>query len=338
MRAETFSTSNLPAPQQFDAWTGWIDGAYDVVSSDSSSNSFNAACQIWQIGGGLLTCVRAPASRLERSVRHIRRNPLHHWIITLGRYATTVVSSRDTTFAVPPGTPFVLSLADEWTSEWSEDERLQLCLSRDQFGHLAPELDRARGVALNTTIGCIFADYLVLLRRLLPDIAADDVSRLRDAIGAMVAACFAPEKNPSGAAEPQIDLIRIERVHHVVRKYLRSPALGPHLLCRNLQMSRSKLYRLMEAEGGVARYIQRQRLLEAYASLCDPLVNRSVTVIAESLCFADMSGFNRAFRREFGATPSDVRASSHTTPKQGASATHANNAAVTTMRALLNAV
>jgi AraC-like DNA-binding protein len=77
-------------------------------------------------------------------------------------------------------------------------------------------------------------------------------------------------------------------------------------------MSRSKLYRLMETEGGVARYIQRQRLLEAYTLLSDRSVNRTITAIAEELCFADTSGFSRAFRREFGASPRDVRATSHT--------------------------
>ena len=68
--------------------------------------------------------------------------------------------------------------------------------------------------------------------------------------------------------------------------YLRSPALGARLLCRRLSMSRSKLYRLMDAEGGVARFIQRQRLFEAYALLSDQSVNRSITALAEeaSLC------------------------------------------------------
>lgn len=33
-----------------------------------------------------------------------------------------------------------------------------------------------------------------------------------------------------------------------------------------------------------------------------------IGAIAESLCFADASSFSRAFRREFGMSPSDVRA------------------------------
>jgi AraC-like DNA-binding protein len=183
----------------------------------------------------------------------------------------------------------------------------------------------------------LLADYLILLERTLPDVAPNDLPRLSEAIAAMVGACLAPERGGAGFVEPQIDLIRLERVRHVVRKHLRSPALGPRLLCRSLLMSRSKLYRLMDSEGGVVRYIQRQRLFEAYAMLSDPLVDQPVTVIAEGLCFADTSGFSRAFRREFGASPSDVRAASRTAPKPGARAAHANNAAGMNMRRLLGA-
>jgi AraC-like DNA-binding protein len=44
--------------------------------------------------------------------------------------------------------------------------------------------------------------------------------------------------------------------------------------------------------------------------LCDVANNRSIGKVAEILCFADGSTFSRAFRREFGMSPSDVRAMS----------------------------
>jgi AraC-like DNA-binding protein len=73
-------------------------------------------------------------------------------------------------------------------------------------------------------------------------------------------------------------------------------------------MSRSNLYRLFENTGGVARYIQRERLVEAHAVLSDPATAKSISAIAEDLCFADASSFSRAFKREFGLSPGEVRA------------------------------
>jgi AraC-like DNA-binding protein len=72
-------------------------------------------------------------------------------------------------------------------------------------------------------------------------------------------------------------------------------------------MSRSNLYRLFEDTGGVARYIQRERLLEAHAVLTDPTKTQSISTMAEDLCFADASSFSRAFKREFGYSPGEVR-------------------------------
>jgi AraC-like DNA-binding protein len=72
-------------------------------------------------------------------------------------------------------------------------------------------------------------------------------------------------------------------------------------------MSRSNLYRLFEDTGGVARYIQWERLLAARAILSDPSRIQSISAIAEDLCFADASSFSRTFKREFGYAPSETR-------------------------------
>jgi AraC-like DNA-binding protein len=73
-------------------------------------------------------------------------------------------------------------------------------------------------------------------------------------------------------------------------------------------MSRSALYRLMENQGGVTRYIRRQRLLESRVVLSDPGCEKSIATIADEFCFSDAADFSRSFRREFGWAPSDVRA------------------------------
>jgi AraC-like DNA-binding protein len=57
----------------------------------------------------------------------------------------------------------------------------------------------------------------------------------------------------------------------------------------------------------VTRYIQRERLLEAHVILSGTSTTQSISAIAEDLCFADASSFSRAFKREFGHSPSEVR-------------------------------
>lgn len=72
-------------------------------------------------------------------------------------------------------------------------------------------------------------------------------------------------------------------------------------------MSRSNLYRLFEETGGVAQYIQRQRLLAAHIALAHSANTTPISVLAEDFCFADASSFSRVFKWEFGNSPNEVR-------------------------------
>jgi AraC-like DNA-binding protein len=270
---------------------------------------FPAENVTWKLDGFAVSRVSAPAISVIRTKTHIRRNPVDHWAVTLGTHsATRVKAARDFSLNVPPRIPFVLSLGEEMRNERSQDDRVQFYLARDSFQGIAALLDAARGTALNTPQGKLLADYMLLLERNLPNLTLEDAPRLTNAVQAMLGACLAPSANRVANAGRQIDVTLFERVRRAVRRHLRSPSLGPDKLCREAATSRSQLYRLLEGEGGVARYIQRRRLSESFAILCDTSNNFSIGLIAETLCFADASSFSRAFRREFGMRPSDVRA------------------------------
>jgi len=338
MKEDTLSTADLPARQQFDAWMEWYDGIVDIFPHHLPCSGFRAQRRSWQIGGCILSRVQMPAARIERKISHVRRNPMDHWIVTLSGQATVLYSTGDKILSISPGTVYVNSLRYFSAGDRAEDSRLQLYIPRDKFADLAPALDRACDTALCTPLGSLLGDYLGLLERILPDSAPDELDRFTDAIGAMVAACLASDRDRADLAGTQIDVVWRERIRRAVRTYLRSPALGPRLLCQHLSMSRSSLYRLMDAEGGVARYIQRQRLLVAYALLSDPFVDRPIAAIGEELCFADTSGFSRAFRREFSASPSEVRAASRTGQKLHESPSHTNSAAARSSYSILRTI
>jgi AraC-like DNA-binding protein len=311
MIAETFSTYSLPAAQQLEAWRNRYGAIFEARSAGSQDEGFEAANSNWHLSGFTFSHVSSPATSVDRTRYLLRRNHVDHWAFTVSKRTTSDIVVRDRSLEVAPGVPFLLSLGEEMhIGRRQQDERVQLLLARDSFQAIAPLLDAARGMALNTSQGRLLADYILLLERNLPDLTPEDGSRLPSAIQAMVGACLAPSVDRLAVAGRQIDLTLMERVRRAVRRNLRSPLLGPDKLCREAATSRSQLYRLLEGEGGVARYIQRRRLSESFAILCDTSNNFSIAAIAETLCFADASNFSRAFRREFGMSPSEVRSAS----------------------------
>jgi AraC-like DNA-binding protein len=309
MMPDSFATHSLRAPEQIEAWRCWYGSVFDTASRQPAAEGFRAKITVWTLTGFGLSRVSTPPISATRTKTLIRRNPVDHWSVSLGKQsATDLMFGRDTLKA-PARVPFVYSLGEEMCSERASD-RLQLYLARDSFQAIAPLLDAARGTALDTPEGKLLADYMLLLERNLPHLPATDWPKLAGAIQAMLGACLAPSADRTAEASQHIDLTLMERVRQAVRRNLRSPSLGPDALCREAATSRSQLYRLLEGEGGVVHFIQRRRLSESFSMLSDVSNNFPIGKVAEMLCFADGSSFSRAFRREFGMSPSDVRAMS----------------------------
>jgi AraC-like DNA-binding protein len=75
---------------------------------------------------------------------------------------------------------------------------------------------------------------------------------------------------------------------------------------------------LFEREGlTFSQFLLDQRLARAHRMLLDPrFAGRTVSAIAYASGFGDLSHFNRAFRRRYGETASDVRAAAGARSKE----------------------
>lgn len=310
MTPTRFETTSLPLREQFDAWHAWYSSLFETAVGTTPDEGFPALSETWSLRGLTISDGKAPAITTLRTKILIRRNPVDHWVLTVYRRGTVALRTPAESLKVEPGVPFVVSLADEMATTKDAYSRVQFYLSRNAFAGIAALLDGARTKPLAVPEGKLLADYMMLLVKNLRDLPAEDGPRLVAAVEAMVAACLAPSADRSASAQGQTDFTLMERVRRTVRAHLRSPSLGPEKLCREAATSRSQLYRLLEEEGGVVHYIQRQRLSESFVMLCDVSSALPIGRIAEILCFADASSFSRAFRREFGMSPRDVRAAS----------------------------
>jgi AraC-like DNA-binding protein len=303
----SFATRVLRPRDQFEAWREWHQPVLDFLPKQSTKYGFSAEVHLWKLGGLAMSRTSAPPVRVARTKSNLKRDPVDHWVISYCVRGAHFTNTAGTSLEVPAKVPFLCSLGQEFLHERTHIDRVQFLMTRDDFRDITPLLDAACGSVLDTPLGHLLGDYMMALERHLPAVTEADFPRLTNAIGAMVAAAVAPSTERMAVAKRQVDLGRKERVRQAVRRHLRTPTLGPKNLSRLVGMSRSNLYRLFEDTGGVARYIQRQRLLEARAVLSDPATTQSISAIAENLCFADASSFSRTFKREFGYRPSEAR-------------------------------
>lgn len=309
MDAEVFDTRSLPLVQQFEAWQQWYGAVFETTPQRPVFEGYAARNLTWRFDGFALSRVTGAAIDGVRSPANIRRNPVDHWVITVTKCGTHKVLTRDMVAKPAIGVPLVQSLADPMESRRSDYDRVQLYMARDDFSDIAVLMDAVRDVPLDTTGGKLLAEYLMLLEKHLSALQQEETRGFKDALRAMVVACVRPAADRMTDAAGPIRATRLELVRRVVERHLRVSTLGPTMICNKVGLSRSQLYRLLEGEGGVSRYIQHKRLAAAYSELADPAIRRTISDIGLDLGFSDASSFSRAFRREFGLSPGDVRAS-----------------------------
>jgi AraC-like DNA-binding protein len=312
MESIHFSTEGLRPQDQFDAWREWFGSAFDVHPADSEAIGFKAEYWAWRIGDLTLPSSVAPPTRSVRSMTNLRHHPVDHWAISWGHDGATHYETNRAELLAPPRVPFVWSAGQvsahtHFQPARGSARRRQLYLPRDSFRDIAGKLDASVGSRLDTPMGVLLVGFLTSLEEQLPAITAAEVPAIEAALRALVAGITSSSAEALAEAHPQIALPQLEKARRVVQVGLRSPNLGPHTLCREVAMSRSALYRLLEPQGGVVRFIQRARLTAARDILRDPVGGASISSIAEDFCFSSPGAFSRAFRLEFGCSPRDVR-------------------------------
>lgn len=289
-----FSTKELDRCDQFEAYRAFCYPVVELSLPEGAAGGFPAEHEVWDLGSMVLTEARQLDERAAHSWRHPAREALDHWCLVLAPSAgQRVMGFR--------------SLARSFEGRVADPRVLSLFIPRDMFGTEAGALDHVPAELPDTGLGRVLADYLEALGRHLPEITQPELPALVAATRAVLAACLVPTADRLAVAQEPIVATLRERARQMVRRHLREPGLGPELLCRELGVSRSRLYRMFEPLGGVVRYIQRQRLLAAHAALCDAAAARHIVQIAENVGFSDASGFSRAFKLEFGYTPREAR-------------------------------
>ena len=302
-----FSSRHLAAREQFGAWRSQLSDYVELLPTSDANSGLPGELYTFDLGGGISFVRAAFTDAPAREWRHKPKSFLDHWCVVLARRAIDRRSAP-----VNDGSPGAFdltfrSLAKPYQGRGQDCEVLTIYLPRDEGAADARDFERAHDTAISPEMGALLADFMSGLAVQLPKLPAGDRQRLAPAIRALITACVAPSTDRALSAESSLSSLLIARARKVVVANMASPDFCPEQLCRLLAVSRSKLYRLFESTGGIARFINRQRLCEAHRRLADPNERASIHVIGSDVGFIDHSTFSRAFRREFGYSPSEAR-------------------------------
>lgn len=285
-------------------------GICDVIPV-TSEDDFHVSSVTKATDNALL--VNSFATRLEydRTAAHVARGGLDHYQIALCVQGQMGFTSGRRELTMRPGDVCLIDMAQPNRTLLTEagDGRAQVTSIILPRAVLAPRLahpDSATASFFSASghQGRLLASQFTALWQSAAPEAAATIEAMADIVAGAT----------SRAADANGDVARAERhlylamIKRHIEANLETDALATDDLCRRFQISRASLYRLFEVEGGLARYVQEQRLNRALRLLISPVSpGKRVIDLAIDFRFSSDSTFIRAFRRQFGMTPGEIR-------------------------------
>lgn len=306
-----FSTAGLAAKDRLPAWQDHVARLNSATLLGEPPTGFAASSETWQLGAFLLTRNVTPAMRLARPDQLRRRDRLDHWGVRVAAGGVARVRPADRHFVIPARQPTLSSFALGFDSEYEAGEWVTLIIPR----HLDPVLSAAmarRGPGpLEGLPARMLGANLLSLARLMGEAREEDLPRLAEGLRGLLRGCLlgAARGGEEAAAEDAQQALLTERLRAMAVAQIGSALLDPARIARRLGVSRSVLYRALQPEGGVARFVKGLRLEWVRSALADPArAGVPISTLAEEAGFFDASSFHRTFRASFGCTPRAWRA------------------------------
>jgi AraC-like DNA-binding protein len=305
----TLSTVGIRASEQFDKWIS-LSGLCDFALQDDAGGKFDARYESASLGsfsvGGptWLNPDRRAIYDAHRSASRIRKDGADFYQFIFRFDSTTALRSPSHSCVIRPGELYMIDMAQPVDARLMTGNAVSLVAQRDM---LPPETERLHGHVLANGVAQLFSDYLRSLVDNLPDLAASELPLVVEATTRILTASVQPHADVLQQAEPDIRNLLRRRVQRYIDAHLLHPGLTPDQICKDVGVSRSKLYQLFEATGGVMREIRRQRLALAHQKLvASPRSTVRIAEVAWDHGFVDEKYFSRVFKAEFGYSPGEA--------------------------------
>jgi AraC-like DNA-binding protein len=244
-----------------------------------------------------------------RTSASIRSSQVDHYCLNLPLRQASPFALRDPSGearGVKLRTPLFLDMSRPYRMDFVPGEDISVFIPRDALDALLPKKVDLHGFSPQGISGRLLGEHLCALATAAPVMTQPEVQAAARATFCMMAASVAPTVESMALARPQFEQLFIRQIKRYVDANLGDSTLGAERLCAQFGMSRSALYRLLEPVGGVNTFVRERRLGAVHALLAAPQKRIYLARVADDFGFKSAAHFSRAFRQQFGYSPSEV--------------------------------
>jgi AraC-like DNA-binding protein len=309
-----FSTDDLPARDRLAVWRELVFQSSMGVDVELESDlPFRADATICQLPGLRIMTGRTPPATYQRLNRTIDVDDL---TLQFGAAGESLAHLNGRDSEVGSGEAYALPCGDRVAIRvFHEAEFASLRFPRAALAGAVANLGGTycRPVASTTPALLLLKRYIRLLKDdaaalASPGLQHAAVTHVYDLIALTLGATRDAAEEANGRG---VRAARLKAMQDDVIRRLKDQSLSVRSVARRHNVTPRYVQKLFEQSGETfTQFVVAQRLIRANRLLSDPqLSDRTLTSIAFAVGFGDLSYFKRAFRRRFGETPADVRAS-----------------------------
>ncbi|RQR61062.1 helix-turn-helix domain-containing protein [Burkholderia sp. Bp9126] len=250
------------------------------------------------------------AQQYRRDRRTIQQSGFDQYLVQLVRSGSFDGNFNGVDVHAGPGDIYIIDLGQPMVGRVDAGEAVAVFVPREGLEKASGGRD-LHGVVLSAkrAITGLLADYLVGMYALNEQVSQAQSVAVQDAMMALLAAALSGAESPGGKRPGAHGAALRTRIVQHIAQHVTDRTLGPDALIAHFRISRAHLYRVFEADGGVARFIRDRRLDLAYRALVDPRsTGQTIKEVAFRYGFSSSDMLVRAMRQRFGVTAREIRA------------------------------
>jgi len=292
--------SRHPTGEQFDFWREVICQAFVPLAPTrtAAEPGFAARVETRALGAVNRARIDSRPQLTDHGPREVSRSAGEYVFVNLQLAGSCRVRHSEVESVVEPGRFVLLDTAEPYYLRF--DEPWRMLSFRVPHAHLggrprSPALGRALDGRGGT--GHVVTALMDALWRLGDTGPSADLEQsFASAVGAVL-----------GGPAPAPGDLRAAVLRHV-GAHLGDPGLSVGSVCRRFAVSPRTLHSAFEGhESSFAATVRRMRLERCARALADPAETAGITAIAARHGYPDPAAFSRAFRREYGMAPRELR-------------------------------
>ncbi|WP_312196792.1 helix-turn-helix domain-containing protein [Brucella anthropi] len=303
----SISTDMVEDKLRNEFWRAVLKPMYEITGEDKDYQ-FTGTIVARSLGSIQIGATSFNTQNYKRAPKLIAQGGLDHYVLQFITGGDLHGDFNGVDVVAKQGDIVIIDLTQTVDSRASSGSRITVMIPRDDLEKIVAWRNlHGLVIPAGAPMTRLLFDYLVSLQPLAGELDASAAQSAQDAMLILLGAGINGTEGGVVESLPANIPMR-KRILAYIEDNLSNPLLGPHFIVKNLRISRSRLYRAFDIDGGVARIIRDKRLDRAYRILVEERGRHvSFKEIAYRCGFHDGTQFTKAFKVRFGVSPRDAR-------------------------------